>query len=178
MRIRVATINLMAPAGPFLTWGDRAAGLARLLARHQPDLIGTQEATPEAVREFHSRFPGYGVLGRGRRADGSGIQCALFYRHSEFTVCKFEHFWLSREPERPGSKLPGMGSPRVATGVVLDTAAGPLSWLNVHFSHLSRRPQADIVLAKLAALPRPWLVTGDFNGTPLPPWSSYRKLTT
>lgn len=70
-----------------------------------------------------------------------------------------------------------MGSARVATAVVLSTEAGPLTWMNVHFSHLSRRAQADIVLERLKRLPRPWLVTGDFNSTASPPWSCHRVLS-
>ncbi len=62
LRFRVATINLMAPAGPFLPWGDRAKNLAALLADEQPDLIGTQEATPEAIADFQQHLPDYGVL--------------------------------------------------------------------------------------------------------------------
>ena len=83
---------------------------------------------------------------------------------------------MSREPDHPGTKLPGMGSARVATWVTLDSGRGSLSWLNLHFSHLCRRQQARLVLKRLTSLPRPWLVTGDFNSTPWPWWSAHRIL--
>lgn len=166
---RIATINLMAPAGPFLPWGSRAKGLAAILADHHPDLIGTQEATPEAIVDFQARLPDFEVLGRGRRSDGSGIQCALFFRRSLFRMKDRGFFWLSPTPHKPGTKLPGMGSARVATWAVLESSGRTLSWLNVHFSHLARRPQAKLILKKLSNMPRPWIVTGDFNGTPSPP---------
>ncbi len=69
-----------------------------------------------------------------------------------------------------------MGSPRVATWAVLESSNQTFTWLNLHFSHLARRVQAELVLNKLSTLPRPWLVTGDFNGMPWPPWSSHRRL--
>lgn len=166
----------MAPAGPFLAWGRRAWELGALLSQRAPDLIGTQEATPESISALRAHLPNHDVLGRGRWADGSGIQCAVFFRRDRFEVVDVQHFWLSREPEKPGSKLPGMGSARVATCVVFSTEAGPLTWMNVHLSHLSRRAQSKILLERLAPMPRPWLLTGDFNATPLPPWSCHRVL--
>lgn len=166
----------MAPAGPFLAWGTRADELATLLSQRSPDLIGTQEATGESLQALGERFPTHTVLGRGRWADGSGIQSAILINRDRFQVEEFEHFWFSRTPGKPGSKLPGMGSARVATSVVLSSESGRLTWLNVHFSHLVRRAQAEIVLEKLSKLPRPWLVTGDFNSTPFPPWSCHRVL--
>ena len=176
MRIRVATTNLMAPAGPFFPWGERAEGLADLLSARSPDLIGTQEATPESLKVLQARFPNHGCLGNGRWADGSGIQCAIFFDRDRFQVQDSGHFWMSRNPDRPGSKLPGMGSARVATWATLETSEGAITWLNLHFSHLCRREQARIVLNQLSGLPRPWLVTGDFNSTPWPWWSAHRIL--
>ena len=119
MHFRVASINLMAPAGPLLGWGTRAQELAELLAQRSPHLIGTQEATEESLDAFRKRFPKHTVLGRGRWADGSGIQSALLIDEDRFQVEECEHFWFSHDPEKPGSKLPGMGSARVATSVVL-----------------------------------------------------------
>ena len=178
MQLRIATINLMAPAGPFLPWGDRANGLARALAGHQPDLIGTQDATPESLEDLSRGLPGYGVLGRGRWADGGGIQCAIFYRDDKLNLKKSGHFWMSETPDTPGSKLTGMGSARVATWGVFHYEGRTLTLLNVHFRHLSRREQARILLRRLSKLPRPWLVTGDFNSTPWPIWSAHRVLST
>ncbi len=176
MRFRVASSNLMAPAGPFLAWGRRAWELGELLSKSTPDLLGTQEATPEAIEALRAHLPNHQVIGRGRWADGSGIQCAAFFRRDRFEVIESHHFWLSHQPEKPGSKLPGMGSARVATCVVFSTETGPLTWMNVHLSHLCRRAQCKILLQRLAPLPRPWLLTGDFNATPSPPWSCHHVL--
>ena len=38
MRIRVISSNLMAPAGPFFAWGDRADRLGELFGRLKPVL--------------------------------------------------------------------------------------------------------------------------------------------
>ncbi|MEW6279936.1 MAG: endonuclease/exonuclease/phosphatase family protein, partial [Candidatus Eremiobacterota bacterium] len=174
--IRVASFNLMAPAGPLFPWADRPGRAADALGRIRADLVGTQEATPEALEVLERRLPDYAWLGRGRRPDGRGIQCALLYRRDRFRVLSSGHFWMSPTPEVPGSRFLGMGSCRVATWAVLEVDSRPLTWLNVHFSHLRRRRQARLVLERLAGLPRPWLLTGDFNGTPWPAWSSHRVL--
>lgn len=178
VRFRVVTSNLMAPAGPFLSWKGRAEGLARFLERESPHLIGVQEATEQSLESFKAFFPHHTVLGRGRWANGEGIQCAVLISKDKFSVNDYGHFWMSRQPNRPGSKLPGMGSARVATWVTLTSDGERLTWLNLHFSHLCRRHQARIVLNQLSSLPRPWLVTGDFNGTSWPRWSSHRILGT
>ncbi|MCA9777218.1 MAG: endonuclease/exonuclease/phosphatase family protein [Candidatus Eremiobacteraeota bacterium] len=178
MIFRVATTNLMAPAGPFLPWKDRVEGLARALVEQAPDLLCTQEAMPEALNILGRHFHGYGVLGRGRWADGEGIQNAVLYRRDHFELQDSGYFWHSKTPDKPGSKLPLMGSARVATWAVFRSGGGPLTILNLHFSHLCRRQQARLVLARLSKLPRPWLVTGDFNSTPWPWWSAHRILGT
>lgn len=178
MNLRVATVNLMAPAGPFFALGKRVDEISDALARQCPDVVCTQEAIPESIRSLRRGFPEYEVLGRGRWANGDGIQNAILYRRDRFKLQDSGHFWHSKTPEKPGSKLPLMGSARVATWAILSTKTATLTILNLHFSHLCRRQQARLVLQRLSTLPRPWLVTGDFNSTPWPWWSAHRILAT
>ena len=178
MNLRVATVNLMAPAGPFFAVGERVDALADALVRQSPDVLCTQEAIFESIGSLLRAFPEYEVLGRGRWANGDGIQNAILYRPDRFCLQSFGHFWHSKTPEKPGSKLPLMGSARVATWATFKTSTDSLTVLNLHFSHLCRRQQARLILERLSTLPRPWIVTGDFNSTPWPLWSAHRILAT
>ena len=163
MIFRVATANLMAPTGPFLPWKDRVDVLARALVEQVPDLLCTQEAMPEALNTLGRHFPGYEVLGRGRRAGGEGIQNAVLYRRDRFELQDAGYFWHSKTPDKPGSKLPLMGSARVATWAVFQADGGRLTLLNLHFSHLCRRQQARLVSQSILVRQSPQRLHGVFG---------------
>jgi len=74
MNLRVATVNLMAPAGPFFAVGERVDALADALVRQSPDVLCTQEAIFESIGSLLRAFPEYEVLGRGRWANGTAFR--------------------------------------------------------------------------------------------------------
>lgn len=158
-RLRLLTANL---------WNGRAdpTAFADLLAELAPDVLATQELSPEQAMAIAGVLP-HGKLEPGRQHDGMGLSLA-----------------------RPGSvtrlELPG----RAARRVDLD----PLEWpgletrleiLNVHIQAphtlppwrvLPRRRAQLLALTRyLDETPAPArLLAGDLNATPL--WPAYRRV--
>ena len=143
----------------------------KLIARHDPDLLGVQEAYENQVRELDEAMPGHDVYGIGRD-DGllAGEQCAIYYRRDRFTAMSDGTFWLSNEPDQP-SRFPGAACHRIASWVVLldlENEDTELFVLNTHWDHVSaeaREHSAKLILQQVKGLAgdRPRIVMGDLN---------------
>lgn len=154
-------------------WDNRRALAAETVSLFGPDLLGIQEGLDFQVAYLEERLPDYAVHGRGREADGSGEQSALFYRRDRFELLDAGHFWLSETPDVPGSRSWDSACVRLCSWVKLrDRRAGgaTLLYLNTHWDHLSeeaRLESARLMRTRLEALDPslPVIVTGDFNTT-------------
>lgn len=154
-------------------WDKRKEFLADTIKAFNPDLLGTQE-TIASQRDFLSEhLPGYAVFAAGRD-DGKdkGEMAALYWRKERFEKLAGGHFWLSDQPDRPGSKGWDAALPRVATWVKLRDrqapAAPPILYLNTHFDHRGMQARAEsarLFRKKIAELGAGCsvIVTGDFN---------------
>lgn len=150
-------------------WTRRRPLLKQLLQREQPTILGIQEGMPEQV-EFvaQSLGAGYDRIGRGRNADGSGEQCAIFYDTNRLTLESWKQYSLSDSPSIAGSRSWGNMLPRVVVAAVFtDTATGiRFSVFNTHLDHLSRtsRARSAVMLTNLIeGLRTPAILMGDMN---------------
>ncbi|MBC7783331.1 MAG: endonuclease/exonuclease/phosphatase family protein [Burkholderiales bacterium] len=151
---------------------DRVVGSIEAFAPH---ILGTQE-TLASQRDFLTEtLHDYAVVAVGRD-DGkdAGEMTAIFYRRDRFTILDSGHFWLSLEPEKPGSIGWDAALTRMASWVKLrdnECPSGkPILFLNAHFDHAghaARRESARLIRRKLAELGAGCaiVVTGDFNCT-------------
>ncbi|MGX1702879.1 endonuclease/exonuclease/phosphatase family protein [Microbacterium sp. NPDC055357] len=153
-------------------WAARQPRLAALLAAEQPTLVGAQEALPDQAAAIRAALgANYRFVGRGRRADGRGEGCPLFYDATRLELLEHSQEALSTTPARAGSRSWGAPLPRVlvratlrdrATGacfVAVNTHLDPFSpWARIRSAHRIRRIVAGGAL--------PAIVTGDFNATP------------
>jgi endonuclease/exonuclease/phosphatase family metal-dependent hydrolase len=152
-------------------WDRRKEFLAEAVKAFGPDLMGTQE-TLGFQRDFLAKkLEGYGVLGVGRD-DGreKGEMMAVYWRKARFEKTDGGHFWLSKTPEKAGSKAWDTSLPRMATWVRLKDAKGgkPVLLLNTHFDHkgkVARVESARLIREKVVELGKGCsvIVTGDFN---------------
>jgi endonuclease/exonuclease/phosphatase family metal-dependent hydrolase len=152
-------------------WDRRKDFLADTVKAFGPDLLGTQE-TLGFQRDFlKKKLEGYGVFAAGRD-DGKekGEMMAVYWRESRFEKTDGGHFWLSKTPEKAGSKSWDTSLPRMATWVKLKDRKGgkPVLLLNTHFDHKgkeARLESAKLVREKIVALGKGCsvIVTGDFN---------------
>jgi endonuclease/exonuclease/phosphatase family metal-dependent hydrolase len=170
----VMTYNVRsASRGSPVAWDLRRPLMRECLRQYSPDVIGTQEAYFQQLKDLIEDFPEYAWIGQCRDGGSSGEFTAVFYRKSRFEPLAFDHFWLSDTPETIGSKTWGSQlPPRMVTWVrVLDRQTKREFY--VFTTHVDGNKQAQeksvrLIRQRVAALEPvlPVLLTGDFNAVP------------
>lgn len=152
-------------------WNYRKQYVVQTINRFRPDLLGTQECQPAQARYLRENLPGYRFVGVGRN-DGknSGEMCGIFFRNDKFTKLDEGHFWLSKTPDKPGSKSWGSSYKRMVSWVKLKPRSGgaPLFFFNTHLDNSAadaRVHQAWLLRKEIDQIAdgQPTIVTGDFN---------------
>lgn len=174
--LHVMTYNIRRP----MAWSPRRADrwthrehlLRALLAAERPHLLAAQEVFPGQARAVSAALgDGYGHVGHGRRADGSGEATPLFYDGARLELRAWTQRALSDRPDDPGSRTWGNTIPRILVEAVFrdrETGAEFLA-IGTHFDVFSaraRRASATAVRDRIAAQDRPAIVLGDLNAGP------------
>ena len=164
-------------------WKNRPDKVVALIKKHNPDLLGVQEALHNQMMDLQKGLSEYAFVGGGRD-DGKekGEYSAIFYKKDKFEVIKEKTLWLSETPEVPGSKSWDAAITRVVTFAVLKDKASGKSFIyaNTHFDHIgkeARKNSASLIKTFLrefiaeASLEKtkkeiPVLASGDFNSEP------------
>lgn len=155
-------------------WELRREQVVEAIRSQGPDILGLQEVLASQADELRAALPEYGFVGVGRD-DGAfrGEFVPIFFSKERFTLVDTGHFWLSPEPDQPGSKGWDAALPRMATWARLRCNDAPLCEIhvvNVHFDHegrLARRESAQLLRRMVESIGgRPTIVTGDFNCVP------------
>lgn len=174
--LRVMTFNLRFdnPADGDNAWPHRVELVAQTIRDQDPDVLGVQEALLSMLEDLDPHLAGYDRYGVGR-ADGAGGGefSAIYVRRDRFEVDDHATFWLSEDPEVPGSRSWDADVERVATWVALrDRKSGrQLVVLNTHFDHtseLARQKSASLILERRRTIAghRPFIMMGDLNALP------------
>lgn len=149
----------------------RLKDLTGVIASSQPDIIGTQEATPDWMHILINEYDGvYGHLGVGRDdGENEGEHAAIFYRLDKYTVVDSGTFWLSKTPDVPSSDW-NSACNRVCTWAIFECKADGKQFavLNTHLDHVSaeaRVEQIKLVKEKADSQDIPVVITGDLNAT-------------
>ena len=152
----------------------REAAIATILEA-DPDLLGVQGALRNQIESLEDGLgPRYRSVGVGATdgADAGEIN-AIFWRNDVFERFADGHFWLSDEPDVPGSTVPGASAPRLATWVELEERASGrlLLVLNTRWDEASqdaREQAAGLIVQTLDLIgPAPLgrVVLGGLAGT-------------
>lgn len=136
-----------------------------------PDIIGIQEAMANQAKDLKAALTNYEYYGVGRRGDGTGEQCAIYYKKSRFSILDKGTFWLSETPGKPGSRHPAADLARIASWVRLESKTGGDTYfvLNTHWSHISDKANeysARLIhrkIRELAGKDDSLIVLGDLN---------------
>lgn len=150
---------------------QRLQELTDVIASAQPDIIGTQEGTPDWMHILTTEYNGvYGHVGVGRD-DGvnMGEHSAIFYRLDKYEVVDSGTFWLSTTPDVPSSDWDSACN-RICTWAIFESKADGKQFavLNTHLDHVSaeaRVNQVKLVKEKADSFDMPVVITGDFNAT-------------
>jgi endonuclease/exonuclease/phosphatase family metal-dependent hydrolase len=154
-------------------WDNRKELVAKTIRAFDADLLGTQETLGFQRDYVLEKCPGYESLAVGRE-DGAdrGEMTPVFWKKDRFEKLDGGHFWLSEQPNVPGSVSWDSSLTRMASWVKLRDRKLPdaptIVFLNTHFDHRGREARFQS-----AALIRKWIgehgedcrlvVTGDFN---------------
>jgi endonuclease/exonuclease/phosphatase family metal-dependent hydrolase len=176
LRVRVLSFNIRYanPKDGDNTWEHRRAAVAKIV--ESAEIVGLQEALRSQLDDLRAAGD-WAEVGVGRD-DGkaAGEYAAILYRPGRWKVVRSGTFWLSEQPESPGSKSWGTACTRVCTWARLEgvgeVRAGRGLWVfNTHLDHVSaeaRRRGVRIIAERIAGRgdAEPFVLTGDFNAPP------------
>lgn len=171
--VRVASFNIRNALGPDgrHVWPLRRAATLEAITALDADVIGLQEVRGCQLRWLRARLPGYDSYGSGRKARGGGERCLVLTRRGTVRVTDVETRWFGDPPARPGTRLPGARSPRIATiaHVALGDGEGAIRAQVVN-THLDERPEPRAQGARQIVgwldPDLPQIVLGDLNAVP------------
>lgn len=155
-------------------WPLRKDIAASQVLFHEVHILGVQEALHNQIVDLKERLKNYAYIGVGRD-DGKekGEYSAIFYDSTRLKVLQSGTFWLSTEPEVPGSKSWDAAITRIVTWARFrDRKTNKVfGVLNTHFDHIgkiARAESAKLLLRKASELMGnlPCIITGDFNAMP------------
>lgn len=179
MKIKVCSFNLRTSWGDKGTVNDfnhRKARIETVLRTEDPDLIGFQEVDDEIRSWLKSTLCDvYEFAGCGREKNYRG-ECALIaYRKDRFEALETKTFWLSSQPNVPGSTYGFDQSvcPRVTTAAHLkcQDSTHPFWFYNTHLDHVGKMARLFGAMQILQDISihsdsDPFVLTGDFNAYP------------
>lgn len=174
--LNVMTFNIRYnnPADGDDAWPYRRNNVANEVLFNDVQLLGVQEALHDQIIDLKERLVKFNYVGVGRD-DGKegGEYSAIFYDTTRLKLLHTETFWLSEQPNVPGSKSWDAAITRVVTWAELRDRKTKkrLFVFNTHFDHkgeTARAESAKIILKKVKEIAgkKPVIVTGDFNSTP------------
>ncbi len=173
--LRVMSFNVRNSKAPDAAnvWSNRSEIFFGTVARFQPDLVGFQEVLADQYDAIVARLPGYAFEGVARN-DGKrdGEWAMVGYLRERFVKVAGGDFWLSEQPDVPGSKSWDAALTRLCSWVRLREAATgrELVFANTHFDHkgvVSRQHASRLLSARLSSIAGAWpaVLVGDFNIT-------------
>lgn len=153
-------------------WSRRKSLVGDLIDRHDPDLIGLQEAVIDQARDLAGLLPRYDWIGVGRE-DGreQGEANIIMFKRSRFELLEHETLWLSPTPEVVGKGWDAAFNRTLTVARLRDRRSGRELWLlDTHFDHqgVQARVESARLIARLRASLDPQLplvLVGDFNST-------------
>lgn len=167
IRLNVASDSLNA-------WPYRKDKASSQILFHKADIVGVQEALYGQMTDLMNLLPRYSYVGVGRD-DGQqkGEFSAIFYNTQRLHLLNTQTFWLSLQPEVPGSKSWDAAITRIVTWAQFKDrkTAKKFYVFNTHFDHIgtvARAESAKLLQRKVAEIAgnAPVIITGDFNATP------------
>src|SRR5436190_3398815 len=121
-------------------WTNRRDLWTATVRAFDSDLLGVQEVLADQYEHIREVFPDYKCAGVARD-DGAerGERALILYRAARFEKLDGGDFWLSRNPDAPGSRSWGAGCVRICTWVrLLDRATDhQIVHANTHFDDRS-----------------------------------------
>ncbi len=153
-------------------WEKRKYFVAHLIATHNPDVIGLQEAELFQIEDLIEMLDHYSWIGVGRD-DGKdkGETTAILFRTARFSLQGQQTFWLSQTPLQPSRGWDAAYRRTLSIAKLFDAQSKQLLYVfNTHLDNegeTARQEGAKMLLSEIAKIDAtsPVIVTGDFNFT-------------
>lgn len=146
------------------SWHHRADTVVQLLQQIDADIFGLQEVMNYQLDHILKGLPDHSSIGVGR-IDGQreGEFAPILYKPTVLNLIESGWFWLSEEPEKPGSKSWDTACERICTWADF----GDFQIYNTHLDHVSAEAQfkgTQLILSRMSD--RPTILMGDLNVLP------------
>ncbi len=191
LNLRVMTFNLLTSTKKRRShpWRLRKRNIAKIFDNLKPDIVGTQEANFQQLRELAELLPEYdflgeGNLGRDQAHSENAWYCATFYRKDRIRPIDSPNEgntqWLSPTPDVPASQYNLGTRPRVVTWNTFELIGSGrqfvfgtthLEAINSRHRKKSAHQLREYVSRKVAEMgpETPVFLTGDFNAVSTSP---------
>ena len=169
--VRVVQFNLRCTGFGETSVAYRAPLMTAMLQSLGADSMGFQEANLRWMTYLEDHLPDYAWVGVARD-DGKvlGEFSPIFYLKEKYDLIDSGTFWLSKTPEKPGTKDWGSACNRICTWAVLENKDTGARYVhcNTHLDHISgeaRKNQMAVLLEKVKEFigVYPVALTGDLN---------------
>lgn len=156
------------------SWKHRRHATRNMLNRHNPDLLGLQEAMKPHLKYLDKFFPQYSRVGAGRdNGRRAGEMTAIYYNTERLDLLDSGTFWLSETPDRVSKGWDAACNRTVTWVKVRDKESGKeLYYFNTHLDHRGRvaqRESVKLIVEKILEIAGPGatvVLGGDFNAVP------------
>lgn len=173
--MRVMTFNLRCdtPKDFNNRWDTRKMMVYQLMNKYKCDIIGTQEVKDNMLRDLEENVRGYNIVGEPRYKKISSERNNIFIS-SNYSIQEYKTFWLSKTPDKVGSKVWYSYLPRICTTAVVQIEDNKkIRICNSHLDNLFQKAR-EYGLKKLMEVIEkeqeneklPIILMGDFNDTP------------
>ena len=171
--LRVATYNIRYhnPDDGEHAWPNRKDRVVSTVQFNNVHLVGMQEVLKDQIDDLALALDGYEWIGVGRD-DGkeAGEFSPIFYQPDRLESLESGTFWLSKNPDIPGSLDWDAAITRIVTWARFRDLSTDSTFyhFNTHFDHrgeLAREKSAELIAHRASRMAgtSPVVVTGDFN---------------
>lgn len=156
-------------------WTRRRELVADFIEKSGAAIVGVQELMPSMRLDIASALRGYSVFGEGRCRKYFNEHSDILVNDGEIEVAYTKTFWLSKRPEKLGSRAFLAIFPRICTvcEAKFKDSGRKVRIFNAHFDHISgfaRKIAVETILSYMEEFqkkePLPIILMGDFNVRP------------
>lgn len=159
-------------------WNNRGEMAAKLIRSSGADILGVQELLPGMREDLVRMLPEYAVIGSGRYLGvkpGNDEHSDIFVRKDKAEIMDYKTFWLSKHPEKAGSRGLLALFPRICTvaELCLRVSGRKIRVFNTHLdcvSSFARVVGVKTILSYMdyfnKAEKLPVILMGDMNAKP------------
>lgn len=156
-------------------WDSRKAIVADIIKESGAAVIGVQELLPSMKKDLKDMLRGYHLIGVGRSRAATNEHSDVIIKDEDTDVAFTKTFWLSKKPDKSGSRAFLAAFPRICTVVEITIRRlhQRIRVFNTHFDHVSpvaRNRAVRLILKTADELnqtdPLPTILMGDFNAKP------------